>query len=96
MRRKETLHISEVLRSFVREYGLETRLDECSVVAAWGDVIGKAMSQYVDKVYVRDGVLFVHLSSSVVRNELAMNKSTLLERLNAVTGHDTVKDIVFR
>lgn len=96
MRRKDTLHISEVLRSFVREYGLERKLDECSVVEALGDVVGKTMMQHVSRAYVREGVLFLHLTSSVVRSELAMNKSVLLARLNAVTGHDTVRDIVFR
>ncbi|MBO8438343.1 MAG: DUF721 domain-containing protein [Bacteroidetes bacterium] len=96
MRRKETLHISEVLRTFVRKYGLESKLDECSAVAALGDVIGEAMMQYVNDVRVREGVMVVCLSSSVVRSELVMNKSSLLERLNAVTGHDTIKDIVFR
>lgn len=90
------MHISEVLRTFVRKYGLESKLDECSTVAALGDVIGEAMMQYVNDVRVREGVMVVCLSSSVVRSELVMNKSSLLERLNAVTGHDTIKDIVFR
>ena len=96
MRRKDTVHISEALHSFVQRYGLEGKLDECSAVAALGDVIGNPMMQYVGKVYVRGGVLFVHVSSSVVRGELAMNRHVLLERLNAAAGNAVIKDIVFR
>lgn len=96
MRRKDSVHISEAIRAFIHEYGLEKPLDECSAVAAWNDIIGKTMSQYVDNVYVKNGVLYVLLSSSVARKELSMNKTALIERLNSVTGHETIVDIVFR
>ena len=54
------------------------------------------MAKYTKKVYVSKGVLYVEVTSSVARNELVMNRSILIERLNEITGSETIKEIIFR
>jgi hypothetical protein len=40
--------------------------------------------------------LYVHLNSSVVRNELLMLREALREKLNKKAGSEVIKDIVLR
>jgi hypothetical protein len=46
--------------------------------------------------YIKEMILYVHLNSSVVRNELLMLRETLREKLNQKAGSEVIKDIVLR
>ena len=75
---------------------MKSRLDETTIAQKWEEVVGKTMAKYTRKVYVSKGVLHVEVISSVARNELVMNRSILIEKLNQTTGNETIKDIIFR
>ena len=96
MERRKTVHISEVIQELLKKNNMKSRLDETTITQKWEEVIGKTMAKYTRKVYVNKGVLYVEVTSSVARNELVMNRSILIERLNSVTGSETIKDIIFR
>mgnify|MGYP002516231171 CR=1 FL=1 len=46
--------------------------------------------------YVKDGCLYVRLSSAPLRNELMLGRSILVKRLNEAVGREVIKDIIFR
>ena len=96
MRRSKTITLAEAIKDFVNEMGLTERLDETSLIASWEVVVGKAISSRTLKIYIKDSVLYVHLSSSVVRNELYMLKDSLKNKLNEKADKALIKDIVFR
>ena len=96
MERRKTVHISEVIQELLKKNNMKSRLDETTITQKWEEVVGKTMAKYTRKVYVNKGILYVEVISSVVRNELVMNRSILIERLNDVTGCETIKDIIFR
>lgn len=96
MERRKTVHISEIIQEFLKKNNMKGRLDETTITQKWEEVIGKAMAKYTRKVYVSKGILYVEVTSSVARNELVMNRSLLIERLNQTTGSETITDIIFR
>ena len=96
MERRKTVHISEIIQELLKKNNMKSRLDETTITQKWEEVVGKTMAKYTRKVYVNKGILYVEVISSVVRNELVMNRSILIERLNDVTGCETIKDIIFR
>ncbi|MBR4963172.1 MAG: DUF721 domain-containing protein [Bacteroidales bacterium] len=96
MERRKTVHISEVIQELLKKNNMKSRLDETTITQKWEEVIGKAMAKYTRKVYVSKGILYVEVTSSVARNELVMNRSLLIERLNQTTGSETITDIIFR
>ena len=96
MERRKTVHISEVIQELLKKNNMKSRLDETTITQKWEEVVGKTMAKYTQKVYVNKGILYVEVTSSVARNELAMNRSILIERLNEITGSETIKDIIFR
>ena len=96
MRRSRTITLAEAMKDYIREMNLEGKLLEVNLISSWEEVVGKAISSRTSKVYIRDHVLFVHLSSSVARNELMMLKEALREKLNERSGREVIKDIVLR
>lgn len=96
MERRKTTHIGEIIQEILNKSNLKGRLDETTITQKWEEVVGKPMARYTKNVYVSKGILHVEVTSSVVRNELMMNRSTLVEQLNAITGTQTIKDIIFR
>lgn len=69
---------------------------ESRVISGWGMLLGKAIAGYTTNIYLRNGVLYVHLSSSVLRSELMMARERLINKLNEHAGLPVVNDIVFR
>ena len=63
---------------------------------AWEEVAGSAVKRFTKKLYVKDKVLFVQLTSAVARQELQMRRAVLLEKLNNKIGLEVIKDIIFR
>ena len=96
MERRKTVHISEIIQELLTKNNMKSRLDETTIAQKWEEVVGKTMAKYTRKVYVSKGVLHVEVISSVARNELVMNHSILIEKLNQTTGNETIKDIIFR
>lgn len=94
MRRNKTQTISEVLNDLVKEYRLGPKLREAAVINAWDNVTGKAITSRTSSIYIKNGVLHVHITSSVVKNELMMLREALRERLNREVGSEVVKEIV--
>jgi predicted nucleic acid-binding Zn ribbon protein len=96
MRRNKTISLAEALQDYIREMNLEGKLSEIGVINSWEESVGKAISSHTTKIYIRDHILYVHLNSSVVRNELLMLRQSIKDRLNEKAGTEVIKDIVFR
>jgi predicted nucleic acid-binding Zn ribbon protein len=96
MRRSKTISIAEAIKDYIREMKLDVKLSEVSVINSWEEIVGKAISSRTTKIYIKDHVLYVHLNSSVVRNELLMLRQELREKLNQKAGAEVVKEIVLK
>ena len=96
MRRSKTITLAEAINDFVNAMGLTDKLNETSLINSWEDIVGRAISARTSKIYIKDRILYVHLNSSVVRNELYMLKDSLKNKLNERAGKPLIKDIVFR
>lgn len=96
MRRSKTISIAEAINDYIKEMNLGGKLSEVGLISSWEEIVGKAISSRTSKIYIKDHILYVHLSSSVVRNELLMLRQTLKEKLNEKAGSEVIKDIVLR
>ncbi|CCY92712.1 DciA family protein [Phocaeicola sp. HCN-6420] len=96
MKRDNTEQVGDVIRRLLRQEGLETPLNEYRLVDAWKDVVGETISRYTTNLYIKNQVLYVHLSSSVLRQELMMSRQLLVRNLNAQVGSQVIVNIIFR
>jgi len=95
MQRTKTVSIKQVISEVFDENKFADKLAEARIMAAWHETLG-SLSKPTDELYIKNKVLYVNLSSSVVRNELYMMRSTLVQRLNEKAGREVITDVVFR
>jgi predicted nucleic acid-binding Zn ribbon protein len=96
MRRSKTITLAEAVNDYIKEMNLGEKLSEVTVINSWEEIVGKAISSRTTKIFIKDHILYVHLNSSVVRNELLMLREALKEQLNKRVGSEVIKDIVLR
>ena len=96
MQRKETQRLSDLLPKVLSEQNLTQKLDETQIGVLWRNLFGETVAGYTTRAQMRNGKLYVSLSSAILRNELMCNKISLIERLNEELGKPLVKDIIFR
>lgn len=97
MLKKNVQPLSEALSDFFDENStLKVKMAEHRAVRGWHEVLGEGVSKYTGEVYFSRNVLYVYLTSAVLRAELLMNKDGLIQRLNDHAEVPIVRDIVFR
>ncbi len=96
MKRRNDLSLGEAIRLMLREYQLDGRLKDFQVRAIWQRLMGKSLGNYISKVRVREGVLYVTVLSSPLRQELTIAREKIRERLNEEMGEPYVREVVIR
>lgn len=97
MQKKNSQPLSKAMSDFFDvNSGLRIKLAEHRAVNAWHEVLGEGVSQYTRNVYFRRNILYVHLSSAVLRAELLINKDSLIDKINEYAEMTVIKDIVLR
>lgn len=95
MRRTNDKSLKEAIEQMLQVYKLKRKFDETSLIACWPELMGKAVGNRTKQLYVRDRKLFIRLESSVVKSELLMMRSKILEKLNERAGSKVLDDIIF-
>ena len=88
--------VGELIKAFYEERRGPGYLDEVKIVKSWPEVVGPFIAQYTRDVAVRNGVLYVRITSDSVRSELSFSKSVLRKNLNDLVGYELLTDIVFQ
>jgi len=96
MERSNIQTLKQIIEKFLKETPLQSKLNERRLIESWDETMGKSVARGTGKLYIRDRILYVHLNSSVLRNELYMLKDEILEKLNEQAGENVIKDIVFK
>ena len=95
-RNNDHLSLSEVLKAFVETNKLDKGIDKIQVQNAWSDLMGPGVNNYTQEVTLKNDILYVQLSSSVLREELSYGKDKIVQMLNETLGKDVVKSIFLR
>lgn len=96
MRRNNTELLKDVLNQFLQQSKLQKPLLEKRAIDAWSVVLGKNIVHYTSNISMKNGVIYVTVTSSVLRNDLFISKPGIIQSINKHVGVEVVKDIVFR
>ena len=97
MRRKNAQSIGEILRDYFEDNTeLYEKIMESRIRYAWRQLLGPMVMHYTRTIYVRDRVLYISITSAVLRNEQLLTKEKLKESLNKEIGNAFLFDLVIR
>ena len=96
MKRNNAEPIGKLIQSYLRQESLESPLNEHRLINAWAEVLGPVIASYTRDLFIKNQVLYVHLTSAALRQELMMGRELLVRNLNAYVGAQVITNIVFR
>ena len=96
MRRNNAEKVGDILRRFLRQESLESPLNEQRLLDLWPKVLGPTMARYTRKIYIHNQILYVHITSAALRQELMMGRELLVRKLNQEVGANVITNIIFR
>lgn len=87
--------IEEVLKKLIKSYGMSKSHDVFEAENAFKKVMGAPIAKYTEEIYIKNKRMHVKLTSSVIREELSMGKSKIVNMINEEIGRVVILDIVF-
>lgn len=93
-RQNEYFSLKDLMGEFIKENNLSSGMKKISVKEAWEDLMGNGVVSYTEKVELRNGTLFVKLTSSVLREELTYGKDKIVKMMNEHLGSNDIKKIM--
>ena len=95
-RNTEESSIGDVLKNFISKGKLAKGLDKVNAKNAWLEVMGPGVATYTTEVILERDILYVQLSSSVLREELSYGKEKIIRLLNEKLSKDLIDKLVLR
>ena len=86
--------MSDVLKGFIDANKLQKGLDRISIEDAWHSVMGTAISKYTTAIKLDRDVLYIQLSSSVLREELSYGKTKIISMINEEMGKEVITKLI--
>ena len=96
LRRTHTKPLSDLIDEFLHEAGLDKKLKEREIIASWDQIVGGMIAHTTQSISIREGVMFVHIRSAVIKNELQMIRQGLIDEINRRAGYAIIQDLVIR
>jgi hypothetical protein len=91
-RRRPSRELVELIDGLRSKHGIGRPTAEQAIREQWKEIVGPANASYSNAVRIDErGRLIVHVSHSVVRNELFLNRAEIMERLRKIPGCGAVK-----
>jgi predicted nucleic acid-binding Zn ribbon protein len=82
-----------MIERFLKAYGLTEKMEEMNIINNWEEIVGKAIANRTKSVRIHEKVLYIDLTSSVMRDELQAAKSVILQKVNEYAKKDIVMNV---
>jgi len=96
MYRKKEQHVKDVVDALFKSLGLSKKRKEMIVINSWDSFVGKTIANATEKINIHNGVLFLKINSSIIRNELLMLKENIIDVVNTRLKEEIITDIVIK
>lgn len=96
MRRKNAVRLGEVLDDFFSRPYVAAKVAEGKLPETWREVVGERVASLTSSIRLENRVLYVNITSSVVRYELFCRRTTLRDEINRVAGVKLVNTVIIK
>ncbi|NCP22389.1 MAG: DUF721 domain-containing protein [Flavobacteriales bacterium CG03_land_8_20_14_0_80_35_15] len=86
----ESKPLKDLIGAFIKENNLTKGFTQIHVEEAWLKVMGAGVQHYTTAIKLQNDVLVVHLSSSVLREELTYGTEKIIKMMNEALGEKLI------
>ncbi|MFO8000459.1 MAG: DUF721 domain-containing protein [Marinilabilia sp.] len=95
-RKNSVQPLQDILKEIMGKPSMSKGIYKSRIPSAWNEVMGPPVARVTKNVWFSNGVVYVTLYSSIIRNELMMHRNKIVRNLNDHIGSDIVKEVVLK
>lgn len=88
--------LKNILDDLFKAYGWTEKMDGVRVINNWEKVMGKIIAKHTLNLNVKKGTLYVEVDSSALCNELYMERSLIIDKINKALGKKVIKELIVK
>ena len=89
-------NIGRLITEALFENNLQAGVNDARIIDAWNRIIGENIRRQIDKTFVRNGILYVDVSNSALRQELHFQRTRICGAINNLLKEQVLKEIVLK
>jgi hypothetical protein len=95
MGRTNDKSLKEAIEQMLQVYKIKRKYDETGIKASWPELVGKSVANRTKEIYIHDKKLFLRIESSVIKNELLLMRTQIIDKINLEAKVTLVEEIIF-
>ena len=72
------------------------KMEVMTIKQKWKEVVGPLFANAATAISFSDSILYITINSPAIRNELQLQKTSIITRMNGELGKVVVKEMVFK
>lgn len=94
MKKGNVSTMKEAIDNLLDYYRIRSKVVETDILNSWELLMGKMISNHTSDLYIKGSKLFIKVDSPVLKNELSLMKSGILERVNSRAGKAIIDEVI--
>lgn len=94
MNKKREFQSSELVKSFAKIYGFEDKLLAFEIKDFLEDYLDSVLFHEVESVNLKDTLLFIKITSPLLKNDFRMRKGFFLKKFQERFGEEKISDLL--
>jgi hypothetical protein len=86
----------KAIKLFVKQLGLENDFKKYRIMKMFNEMVEKSAVSHIKKKIIHERKLFVFFDSSVARNQVFMQRSTIIQNINLLYGEYILEEIILK
>ena len=95
MQRTDPQSIRQIIDVIMDKSARKTEILAMRAAALWPDVVGPGVNRFTLRRYVKNGVMYVRLSSGALKQELSFQRQEIINAINRILGKEVLREIRF-
>lgn len=96
VRKSNLIKLGDAINEIFKQEKLDVKISQFTVKNEWKDIVGDLIANHTSEMFFNNKILFVTISSSALKQELAYSKDELLKNVNKFCGFKLIDQLVVR
>ena len=89
-------HIQIAIQRFLKKSGLDKGVEQQEALKIWTKTVGSLISKNTEPISVKHGVLVIKTTNPAWKQELQIQKTVIIKKLNNKLKKNIIKEIRFK
>jgi hypothetical protein len=88
--------LGDAMKKFLDQSRLKGSIQALQIEEVWGQIMGKTIARYTDKIQIHGQTLYIHTSVAPLRQELLYQKDKIVQMVNEALGGKVISEVVIK